>query len=769
MSVDEQSEQASATRDDAKVKDDAELVRLWLDALNLADAEEQHWREQATETIAIYRNSKQKLGDVLGANDRRFNILHSNVETIIPAIYNSTPIPDVRRRFSDDDKVGKEVADLLERSLSFSVDSYDFDEGMEHDVKDMELTGRGLSRVRYVPYITSESGEEQESTDEEVQESGKELNESLTYEEVMCEHIPWKHFRHGPARTWVDVPWIAFELFLTREQLDKLSPELSSKVNLDTTISGLENKRDGENIKEVFKRARVWEIWDKESRKVLFIAPSFKQQPIKEADDPLDLMGFFPIPRPLYAIETSDSLIPVIPYDIYRDQAEELERVSRRIMALVEAIKSRGIYDGSMTEIDLLAEADDNTLIAVANAVRYADGSGLEKGIAWWPIEAAVKALAQLVEHRDRIKETIYEITGISDILRGQTEASETATAQQIKQQWGSLRIQKKQANIQRYARDLFRLKAEIIANKFQWQTITLMTGLDYPAQAQKQQAQMAMQQMQAQAQQQAQLAQQSGQQPPPPPPVPAQIQDILDKPSREEIEQLLRNDATRNFRVDVESDSTIRADLSRNQQNMTQFLQGTAQFAQAMGPIVMTFKDMTPAVMEVYSAFARNFKLGKQAEDALDGVADKARQLVDNPQPQQKDPAVAAQEAKSQADMQKAQLDLQTAQQKHQMEMEKMQAELQIKREELQIKQQELQMKAQSQHADLQFQQQKHSMDQQAQERTAAMQERQQGMEMQRSEREHELGMESVEAKHTFGMEAMEAKAQAAKQPRAQ
>lgn len=749
-SFDAASDQENGTRETAKTKDNKELVKLWLDALNLADIEEKHWREAAQETINIYRNSKQKLGDILGANDRRFNILHSNVETIIPAIYNSTPIPDVRRRFNDDDPIGKAVADMLERALSYSVDAYDFDSNMHHDIKDMELTGRGVSRVRYVPYLS-----QGENVEESIAESGKdngpsEAGEELAYEEVICEHVPWKHFRHGPARTWAEVPWVAFELFLTRDELVKLAPELGNRVNLDTTLAGADQgKRDGENIKEIFKRARVWEIWDKESRKVLFIAPSYKDEPIQEADDPLGLINFFPVPKPLYAIETSDSLLPIVPYDIYRDQAEELERVSRRIMALVEAIKSRGIYDGSMQEIDQLAEADDNTLIAVQNATRYADGAGLEKGIMWWPIEAAVAALTQLVEHRDRIKQTIYEITGISDILRGQTEASETATAQQIKQQWGSLRIQNKQQTIQKYARDLFRLKAEIISTKFEFKTITLMTGIDFPPAEVKQQAQMAAQQ--AQAQQTGQPAQ-----------LPPQLQDALKQPSREEVEQLLRNDAQRGFRVDVESDSTIRADMTRNQQNMSMFLQGTAQFAQAMGPIVMTFKEMTPAVMEVYSAFARNFKLGKQAEDALDNVADNAKQMAQ--QPPKPDPAVQAEQAKAQAVQQKAQLDLQMAQQKHAMEMEKMQAELQIKKEELALKERELQMKAQSQQIDLQMQQQKQSMDAEAQQRQIAMDERQSQMEMQRSEREHQLGMESVETKHTLGMEAMAAKAKAAK-----
>jgi hypothetical protein len=38
------------------------------------------------------------------------------------------------------------------------------------------------------------------------------------------------------------------------------------------------------------------------------------------------------------------------------------------------------------------------------------------------------------------------------------------------------------------------------------------------------------------------------------------------------------------------------------------------------------------PTVIEVYSAFARTYKLGKQAEDALDKLSDQGKQMAENP-----------------------------------------------------------------------------------------------------------------------------------------
>ena len=62
----------------------SERVRMWLAALEAAGKEEKEWREEASKATDIYRaeDSEQK--------NTKFNILHSNVETILPAIYNST-------------------------------------------------------------------------------------------------------------------------------------------------------------------------------------------------------------------------------------------------------------------------------------------------------------------------------------------------------------------------------------------------------------------------------------------------------------------------------------------------------------------------------------------------------------------------------------------------------------------------------------------------------------------------------------------------------
>lgn len=707
-----------------QIREGAEFVRTWLEAIELSSKEEDGWRKRAGEATNIYRSGSK---DRAENRSRTFNILFANVDTTVPSIYNSTPVPDVRRRYNDEDKIGKQVSDIIERALSYSVDTYDFDAVMKDCAKDTEIAGRAVSRVRYVPYF-----------------DGK--GEEVVTEEATCEHVQWKDFRRGPAKTWGDVPWIAFRHYLDRAQLVKLNKDVGNTVNLDSKIEGLEDKGDGKNESEIFKRATVWEIWDKDSREVIFIAESYKEKPLVREGDPLGLTGFFPVPRPIYAIKTSDSLVPVVPYDTYRDQAEELEHVSRRIMALVEALKAKGIYDGRMQEVVTLATADDNEMIPVQSAANYLDGAGLEKAIAWWPIETIAKVLKELYIQREQIKQTIYEITGLSDILRGQSDPNETLGAQELKKQTGSLRIQSKQADIQRFARDIFRLKAEIIGTKFSWETISMMTGINFPTEQEKRAAQ-----------QQMQMAQQNGQQVPPQ--AQAQVQDMLSQPSREEVQKILKDDTTRGYRIDVESDSTIRADMTRNQNNMNMFLQGTAQYAAAMGPIVQLDSSLMPTVIEVYSAFARTYKLGKQAEDALDKLSDKGKQMAENPQPEKPDPKLEAEkikadaakekaqidgqaaQAKFQHEQQKAQMDMQAAQQKHAAEMEKIQADLQAQREEIAMMREKMGM-------EMEVAREKNAMDAEAAERDAALNERTAALQSEAGERKHEIGLETMEAK---------------------
>jgi hypothetical protein len=716
------------------VRDEQDFVKLWLDQIERTGDDEKEWREDAEKAEDIYR-AKQ------GAPNLDFNIFHANIETVVPALYNSTPIPDVRRRFSDKDDVGKVVSDIIERSLSFAVDDYDFDGAMVCAIKDSEIVDRGVARVRYMPAFSADG-------------------QSIIDAKVVCEHVLWRDFRRGPGRFWGEVPWIAFRHFLSKDEMAKLiagneSPIDIEQIPFNYSSDGRSSDKAKDAKADVFKRAMVWEIWDRDAGKVIFICQDYRDRVLKSEDDPLKLSDFFPVPKPIQAIEQTGSLIPVTPLKIYERLVDELNTVTKRISKLVKQLRPRGLYGGNAEDIKGVSTADDGELVPASDVMGMIQNGGLEKALSWFPLDPTINAVKVLYEQRDVIKQTIYEVTGIADILRGATNPNETLGAQELKAQWGSLRIQRRQSEVARFARDLFEIKAEIIATQFDWPMLSRMTGITLPSQAEKQQAQAMMQQI-------GMMQQQGGQVPPQVMQQAEQMKPMLEKPSQEEVMQLLQDDIVRNYRIDIESDSTIRNDLSRNQQTMNIFLQGTAQFATAMGPLIMTDPGLKPMVMEIYGSFARQFKLGRQAEDAIEKATEQAMATANQPPPP--DPKIEAEKAKAENEKQKMALEMQNKQAEnqmkmqmmqaeHQMKTEMMQAEMAIKREELQMKQQELAMKERSMMMDAQMDERKAQIDAQSMEHKAAL-----------DERTAELQAESIDHKHAVGMEVMEAKAKQAK-----
>ena len=572
------------------------IARRWKTELKLADQRELKWREKAKAVLKLYTPEDP------GANS--YNILWPNTETLRQAVYNSLPQPDVRRRYQDEDPLGKAVAQTLTRALEFAQDTYDFDGAMKGDVMAMLLPGRAVSRVRYVPDIAS-TGEGVESEDDEAQES--ESYEEIEWESVICERVQWDDFRIlCPAKTWDDVTAIAFKHTMSREDcIEKFGEDVGERVPLEDP-----EDRDAchEDIKETFKRADVWEIWDKEEKQVIFLQREM-DEPCKVTDDPLGLSGFFPIPRPLYAIESATTLVPACLYTQYEQQARELNRISVRINRLIEGLKNRGIYDATLTEIAELTKAGDNELIPAQNVTALLDRGGLDKAIWMMPISETAAILTALYQQREQTKTVIYDLCGIADIMRSASDPRETFGAQKIKTQWGTQRLQRMQLEVQRYIRDIIRLKAEIIAEKFQVETLSAMTLLPFPHQADvDQQYQQAMYQWQSAAQQAAM----SGQQPPPQPPVPNVI-------TWEAVKEAMSSDATRTYRVDIETDSTLSASQDADMENIEKLLRGLSSIAQGFGVAVERGAMPIEAVREIMLAVVRRAKMGTAVEDAIE------------------------------------------------------------------------------------------------------------------------------------------------------
>jgi hypothetical protein len=528
-----QGQRIESRKDLGPLNDESAIWTYWSTQEAIAQKEEKKWIDRADAIVKRYRDERPDAQG--GGQVSKFNILWSNVQTLIPTLYGRTPKPDVDRRFKDQDPVGRYASMLLERCISYSLDECDFDDVMEACVEDRLLPGRGVPRVLYIPHFgevipdektqagTAESpdkeagegkfGEEEDKgTDEtniefqqaqsseatiagagDAEEDGKPVQSEdegeplreVVYEEVVCVYVYWKDYLEGPGRKDREVPWKRYRSFMTREELVKrFGKKKGRAVNLDQTnmdrvASGMSDASKPDPMRDIYQKAAIHETWDKTKKETIWWAPGTPDVILDTKQDPLRLPNFYPSPPCLRSTTTNDKLVPVPDYVEYQDQARELDKITARIDKLTEALQVKGIYPGeNKQELQQLFDVGtDNRLIPVADWSAITDKGGLKEMIHWVPIEQIAQTLIQLYDARDRTKALLYELTGIGDIMRGMTNPDETAQAQTLKANFSTRRVTPQQKKVAKLARNVIRLMGAVIAEHFSGKTISLITG----------------------------------------------------------------------------------------------------------------------------------------------------------------------------------------------------------------------------------------------------------------------------------------------------
>ena len=621
--------------------------RRYLAEIDLYEKEFKPWETRGKKILKLYKDA-----DNVQGKRKRFNVLWSNVQTLLPACYARDPQPVAERRFKDADPIGRTASEVLERCLAYTIDCQGFGHVMRQVVSDRFLPGRGLAWVRYEPTI--EGGEE---------------DQSVAYEKAIPDYVYWEDFGHNVARTWDEVWLVWRRVYMTRDKLVKRFGAVGKKIPLDYTPKGLKDEKTSEDI----KKACIYEGWDKDKGQVVFLSRGHPKI-IESVADPLELTGMFPCPRPLFATVTTDSLMPVADYALYQTQAQEIEELTVRIDGLQEALKLRGAYDSSAPELAQILQGSGNKLIPVTNWAKFSEKGGIDGSIQFVPIKEVAETLIALYEAREKAKTDLYELTGIADIIRGNSEPEETATAQQIKGRFAVLRISDTQSDVQRFARDLIRLLGEIIAEHFGLETIKAISGIKLLMAQEK----ALLQQMQQQEQAAQQMAQQTGQ-PPAPSQIPEDQLELLDQPTWEEVHGLLSDQVLREFRIDIETDSTIRTDEDADRIARTEFLTAAGGYMDKATIAMQTAPELGPLLGELLMFGVRSFRSAR----SLEPVFEDAMKKLSEPKPPQPDPELQKEQLKAQSAKEletlKAQTTMQVEQSKQQMQAQENAATAQI------------------------------------------------------------------------------------------
>lgn len=626
----------------AQKRKDGELATKWLKAIEQRRNREKNWRKDADKVVDRYRDARTELDKQLA----KFSILWANTEVLKPAIFNRMPVPDVRRRYLTRDPVARTAAMILERALSYSMDSYDFKDVLDRVEEDYLLPGRGQAVVCYKPYfrqtrkdvepLPEQDNDKDTASDvalgtdppaEEMAEGAAVapgapatpqyppgtqvdsqgpfmMEESKLYEEVYCEYQEWKYYVFGEAKQRSKVPWEAYGDLLTKDEVVEEYPDFKGAEDIRYEE---QNTPGNDQPEKGIGRALIWKVWHKASRKMIVVAEGYKDGPLAVMDDPLGLENFFPSPEPIQALRTNGNDTPKPEYLMYEDQAIELDIITGRLKALTSALKYRGVFDKEMEETAKfkdLTNAPDNTFIPIPNFREMAEKGGIAALISAMPLQEIAAVIENLTVRSNQLKQEIYEVYGISDIVRGATHPNETLGAQQMKAQYAGMRISTRQERFQRFIRDVLRLKAEIIAEHFSPETLQLMTGIDVVPD-------MQFQQMQQQQQVPANTVSQS---------------EFL------KACQLIKDDKLRGFRIDIETDSTIPVDRANEQQNRIQFIQAVGQYLTGILPAVQSGAIPVKLAREGLLFVVRGFKVGTELEETLEELGenqDEATQLM--------------------------------------------------------------------------------------------------------------------------------------------
>jgi len=711
-----------------KEEEEKKVFDTWVKEMELAEKFFHDYHDNALRANNAFLDEQS---ESLPARPKyKLNLFNSNVSTMTSIMYAKLPKVEADRRFADpSDDVGRVAGVIVTRILQNDMNDPEdkFSGVLKQALQDRLVAGLGSGRVRYC--LTEKDDPEFEAPegfDPEKDETPQ------VKEDEWCdiEYVHWRDVMWSPCRTPAEMRWIAFRCYMTKGEITARFGEDVAKgmvfasrgPNLDPADG---SDASGESRYTDQKQAEVWEIWDRASRCVYWYVKGYDKF-LDHKDDPLSLPGFFPNAPSMVANCSTMKYLPKPDYLMAEDLYDEINELESRIALLSKACKVVGVYPASATEIKrILNEATENEMVPVENWAMFADKGGLKGQMDWYPIQAVAEVLVILVNQQANRIQQLYQVTGMSDIIRGQaTQGGTTATEQRIKAQFASTRMQSFTDEFANFATEILNRKVCLIRKFYDPERIK-------------------------------------------------KLSNIMNTPDAEFADAaiaLIKNQEDFDCRVVIRSESMAQIDYEALKMERGEFMAGVASFLGSVGPILEQKPEAAPFLMELLKFNLAGMKGASEMEGVFDrGIAalkasEEAKQA--NPQPSPEEKAQQAEiegkvkveqvkaQAKGQADAATAQQEMALAQQEHTLEMERMRNEMQMDREEHALKIQEMEAKIQLLFAQLQFKQRESEMKLEGQQVEQQMDAQAQSQEMAHDERRMEMDDEHAEQSHEMDME---------------
>lgn len=669
--------------DTLEVAGEAKSSARVLSAIKKAERAFYGWQDYCDEIDRIY--AREETSQVVWA-DPDFDLFWASTEILKPAIYANPPVPVVSPQFKDRRELMNVTSEMLERTVISAFDRTDLDEAMACVRDDLIFYNRGQLWV------------------------------TLEEQKVCVDHVDRKDFLHPPARKWSEVPWVARRAWLTKSEMRKRFRKTSGDAYQDAVMCKQTATNDYDSSADHTKKAGVWEVWHKADNKVYWVTDGVRVM-LDEGEPHLKLTGFFPCPRPAYGTIRPRTLEPVPDYRRYSGHFRKINQLTKRIYVLLDQVRMKGLLAAGGDVADaveqLIAEdRDDMLLIPVPGAALISSG-GINSSVQWLPLRDIAEAIQGLIAARTQLIEDFYQLSGISDIMRGATEAEETLGAQRLKSQFGSVRVREKIEELQRIAADITRISAEVMAENFTKDTLLEMSQMEIPSKSEiskrikeiekeaqeelralKNKAQEALQSPQAQevdpavAQQEFVQAQSE---------IVSRYAPLLQHESArtpiEDVMALLRDDKARHFAFEIATDSTIMTDELAEKQSRNEFMEVFTSSSQALIGLASMGEEGAKLSGELLKFVLAPYRVGRELNGVIDEFIDAAPRLAKESKEDGGDGLAEAQMALANAEAEKAKA-----------QMAKVQADASLKQADLQTKMQQMQMEFQERGAKLEL-----------------------------------------------------------------
>lgn len=601
----------------------------WLTELGVSEKNQEKFLDKGRQIVLRYLDRREAAED----KENKVNLFTTNTNILMSTLYARIPKPLVTREYEDqDDDVARVASTIVERCLKVRQGD-DFDVAVRYVVQDRLVPGLGTIWLRYEPTFETVMTEEVVDPVTGMVIEPAEQVEIKTSEKICTDYVFWEDINWGPARVWEEIPWISRRVKMTKEDAAKRFGEAKAgllKYDKKETIAG---NTEGEAPKSDQKVAYIYEIWCKRKKAVYWVSKGCEYI-LDEKADPLQLKGFFPCPRFLTAMMSTSNFMPRADYLMAQDQYRELDSINDRITRLEQAVRVVGIYDGTNTEIErIFTEGADNKIYPSRSFGQFADKGGFKGAMDWLPLDTIVAALDKLRQIRQDLIGQIYEITGISDIMRGQTKASETLGAQQLKAQYGSVKLQHLQMEVATFVQDALQIKSEIVETFFDPENIKKMANVAA---------------------------------------LPPEDQQLVDQAI-----ELIKS-GTMEYRIEVHADSMAVPEFNAERDGRMNFLRAIAEMMTAAAPIIQQDPSAGVAMLRVVQWGAASFRTGREVEGILDQAIKNMEKALKAPKQEKPDPEMLKLQAEQKVEQQRMQFEQAMEQQRMQFEqaMEQMRAE---------------------------------------------------------------------------------------------